>query len=63
VAFGVISGEDHSMVIEEVNVDGCRHWRWNPGMKLLTDYVWFEVSGRRGFLNITDTVEKLERFK
>jgi secondary thiamine-phosphate synthase enzyme len=30
-------------------------------MKTLTDYLWFEVPGRRGFLNITDTVEKLVR--
>ena len=30
-------------------------------MKSLTEYLWFEVPGRRGFVNITDTVEKLVR--
>ncbi len=30
-------------------------------MKSLTDYLWFEVPNRRGFLNITDTVEELVR--
>ena len=29
------------------------------GMKSLTEQLWFEVSGRRGFINITPTVEKL----
>ncbi len=28
-------------------------------MKSQTDYVWFEVPSRRGFVNITDTVEGL----
>ena len=28
-------------------------------MKSLTEYLWFEVPGRRGFVNITGTVEKL----
>jgi secondary thiamine-phosphate synthase enzyme len=28
-------------------------------MKSLTDYLWFEVPNRRGFVNITDTVERL----
>lgn len=28
-------------------------------MKSLTEYLWFEIPGRRGFLNITGTVEKL----
>lgn len=28
-------------------------------MKSLTEHLWFEVKGRRGFINITDTVEKL----
>jgi len=28
-------------------------------MKSLTEQLWFEVPNRRGFLNITDTVEKL----
>jgi len=28
-------------------------------MKSLTEHLWFEVPGRRGFLNITGTVEKL----
>lgn len=30
-------------------------------MKSLTDYLWFEVPGRRGFVNITDSVESLVR--
>ena len=28
-------------------------------MKSLTEHLWFEVPGRRGFVNITDTVEGL----
>jgi secondary thiamine-phosphate synthase enzyme len=28
-------------------------------VKSLTEYLWFEVPGRRGFVNITGTVEKL----
>jgi len=28
-------------------------------MKSLTEHLWFEVPGRRGFVNITDTVEAL----
>ena len=28
-------------------------------MKSLTEHLWFEVKGRRGFINITDTVEDL----
>jgi thiamine phosphate synthase YjbQ (UPF0047 family) len=28
-------------------------------MKSLTDYLWFEVPDRRGYLNITNTVEGL----
>jgi secondary thiamine-phosphate synthase enzyme len=28
-------------------------------MKSLTEHLWFEVPGRRGFVNITDTVAKL----
>jgi secondary thiamine-phosphate synthase enzyme len=28
-------------------------------MKSLTEQLWFEVPGRRGFVNITDTVEEL----
>jgi len=28
-------------------------------MKSLTEYLWFEVPGRRGFVNITATIEKL----
>jgi secondary thiamine-phosphate synthase enzyme len=31
----------------------------SPGMKSLTEQLWFEVPGRRGFVNITDTIEKL----
>jgi secondary thiamine-phosphate synthase enzyme len=30
-------------------------------MKSLTDYLWFEIPNRRGFVNITDTVEALVR--
>ena len=30
-------------------------------MKSLTEHLWFEVPSRRGFLNITGTVEKLVR--
>ncbi|MCS7089226.1 MAG: secondary thiamine-phosphate synthase enzyme YjbQ [Verrucomicrobiota bacterium] len=30
-------------------------------MKALTDYLWFELPRRRGFVNITDTVEQLVR--
>jgi thiamine phosphate synthase YjbQ (UPF0047 family) len=29
------------------------------GMKSLTEHLWFEVPGRRGFVNITDTVTAL----
>jgi thiamine phosphate synthase YjbQ (UPF0047 family) len=28
-------------------------------MKSLTEHLWFEVKGRRGFINITNTVEEL----
>jgi len=30
-------------------------------MKSLTEHLWFEVRGRRGFVNITSTVEELVR--
>lgn len=30
-------------------------------MKTLTEHLWFEVPGRRGFINITSTVENLVR--
>lgn len=30
-------------------------------MKSLTEHLWFEVKGRRGFVNITSTVEGLVR--
>jgi secondary thiamine-phosphate synthase enzyme len=30
-------------------------------MKSLTEHLWFEVPGRRGFINITDTVAVLVR--
>ena len=30
-------------------------------MKTLTEHLWFEVPGRRGFINITDQVEALVR--
>jgi secondary thiamine-phosphate synthase enzyme len=30
-------------------------------MKSLTEYLWMEVPGRRGFVNITNEVEKLVR--
>jgi thiamine phosphate synthase YjbQ (UPF0047 family) len=28
-------------------------------MKSLTEYLWFEVPGRRGFINITPKIEEL----
>ena len=35
---------------------------WHTGtVKSLTEHLWFEVPHRRGFVNITDTVEKLVR--
>jgi thiamine phosphate synthase YjbQ (UPF0047 family) len=30
-------------------------------MKSLTEQLWFEVPNRRGFVNITDTVQELVR--
>jgi thiamine phosphate synthase YjbQ (UPF0047 family) len=30
-------------------------------MKSLTEHLWFEIPGRRGFVNITPTVEELVR--
>jgi thiamine phosphate synthase YjbQ (UPF0047 family) len=30
-------------------------------MKSLTEHLWFEVSDRRGYINITSTVEQLVR--
>jgi len=30
-------------------------------MKSLREYLWFEIKGRRGFVNITDTVQELVR--
>jgi secondary thiamine-phosphate synthase enzyme len=30
-------------------------------MKSVTEYLWFEVPSRRGFVNITDTVQELVR--
>ncbi len=30
-------------------------------MKSLTEKLWFEVPGRRGFVNITQTIEELVR--
>jgi thiamine phosphate synthase YjbQ (UPF0047 family) len=30
-------------------------------MKTLTEELWFEVPSRRGFINITNTIEKLVR--
>jgi len=30
-------------------------------MKSLTEYIWFEVPTRRGFVNVTDTVQQLVR--
>jgi thiamine phosphate synthase YjbQ (UPF0047 family) len=31
----------------------------SPAMKSLTEHLWFEVPGRRGFVNITETLERL----
>lgn len=28
-------------------------------MKSLTEHLWFEVKGHRGFVRITDTIEQL----
>jgi thiamine phosphate synthase YjbQ (UPF0047 family) len=28
-------------------------------MKSLTEHLWFEVPSRRGYINVTDTVESL----
>lgn len=30
-------------------------------MKSLTEHLWFEVPSRRGFVNLTDTIEGLVR--
>jgi len=35
-----------------------RQYFWSR-MKSLTEYLWFEVPGRRGFVNITGTVAEL----
>src|SRR6202789_4039486 len=37
---------------------GCRYI---IHMRSLTEQLWFEVPGRRGFVNITETIEKLVR--
>ncbi len=37
-----------------------RVW-YQRDMKSLTEHLWFEVPGRRGFVNITGTVEELVR--
>jgi secondary thiamine-phosphate synthase enzyme len=37
------------------------HWWHIKGVKSLTEQLWFEVPGRRGFVNITNTVEELVR--
>lgn len=37
---------------------GSRH---TGGVKSLTEHLWFEVPGRRGFVNITPTVAELVR--
>ena len=41
----------------------CRAGRvcYQRDMKSLTEHLWFEVPGRRGFVNITGTVEELVR--
>jgi hypothetical protein len=31
----------------------------NPSVKSLTEHLWFEVPNRRGFVNITSTIEEL----
>ena len=33
--------------------------RFEAGMKSLTEHLWFEIPNRRGFVNITSTVEEL----
>src|ERR1039458_4773239 len=38
------------------------HFVWHKGdVKTLTEHLWFEVPNRRGFVNITQTVEDLVR--
>jgi secondary thiamine-phosphate synthase enzyme len=34
---------------------------YHHSMKSLTEHLWFEVPGRRGFVNVTDTVAELVR--
>ena len=46
---GAVSLSTHSIFV----VKSC--------VKSLTDYLWFEVPNRRGFVNITETVEALVR--
>ncbi len=38
-----------------------RRAAWNAPVKSLTEYLWFHVPDRRGYLNITDTVAELVR--
>jgi len=40
---------------------GPERWAIRGGTKTLTEHLWFEVPGRRGFVNITPTVADLVR--
>lgn len=45
----------------ELSLPNRRQFRYYDGVKSLTEQLWFEVPGRRGFINITDTVAGLVR--
>ncbi len=46
-------------ILTKVAAEGAQ---WHTGcMKSLTEHLWFEVPNRRGFVNITSTVEDLVR--
>ena len=47
------------MTIREGRLDHSDMRLLFSGMKSLTEHLWFEVKGRRGFVNITSTVEEL----
>lgn len=50
------------MVMGEVSRVASIRYRGHKGaMKSFTEYLWFEVPNRRGFVNITRTVEDLVR--
>jgi hypothetical protein len=43
-------------VIESTGIDRVAQESHGWPMKSLTEHLWFEVKGRRGFVNITGTV-------